>query len=407
MPDAALTQKDSTTFECSLGDTGISAHNIIGGSDPSKFIPNLNSSRWSDEAWINLNCPVVVSAGDILERTSRGHWKHGSADRIEWTHSDIRFSYFPLGENVLETCVEFAVQPSSNDIVFDIEQSGGFLWGLQDKLTSEEIIEGVDRPENVVGSYVVYFHKGNNQYRTGKFLHAYCWEVIDRSGRRERCIVEVVKVGGIAVQFVIHLPGQFMQNAIYPVVAMGMGDTFGYTSVGGSNTSLTEANGSNNAADLHTASSGDSIDEFHFYTWSPGSLGTFEIAAYDAGAGPTINGASRVAAAEAGTSNTPNSAGAWEDITGLSQGLVAGNIHFIAVAETSNDSKYYYDTPGGTYSTRDQTTTTSLADPWNEDATGTRRLSLWANVAAGGATVGKLVGGGLVNAGLVNRGLVN
>ena len=67
---AILEPINLTTFKTRLGDLdgkGASADIILGGNDPTKFIPNLNASKWDDEAWINLNLKNIQV---IIEKIS-------------------------------------------------------------------------------------------------------------------------------------------------------------------------------------------------------------------------------------------------------------------------------------------------------------------------------------------------
>jgi hypothetical protein len=100
----------------------------------------------------------------------------------------------------------------------------------QPELTPEEIAEGTDRPENVVGSYAVY-HKtkrdhviGQTNYATGKAFHIYRPKVWDADGNEIWAELSYAD-GTLSVT----VPQSFLDSAVYPV---RVDPTFGYTSLG-------------------------------------------------------------------------------------------------------------------------------------------------------------------------------
>ena len=43
--------KKDVPCKCTIGGAGVK----------DKFVPNINFNKWNDEAWLNINCPDVVS----------------------------------------------------------------------------------------------------------------------------------------------------------------------------------------------------------------------------------------------------------------------------------------------------------------------------------------------------------
>lgn len=194
----------------------------LGAKDSTLWVPNINASKWGDEAWINLNPRWFdVKESSISKFTDNA---------LETTVGDIKIKSWPLTENVLEYAVCFSSVPVVDSIIFEIQQSDGLEWSFQPALTDDEIQKGIFRPDRVVGSYAVYSRKKNNQYKTGKFAHFYRWECIDAKGNKSWC-GDCVKDSG---NLIIPLPVDWLKKAVYPVICMGAGDTIGYTTQGAS-----------------------------------------------------------------------------------------------------------------------------------------------------------------------------
>lgn len=98
-----------------------------------------------------------------------------------------------------------------------------------------DIYEGIERPDNVIGSYAVY-HKtkgGMNDalgmdYKCGKAFHVYRPEAIDNKGDKIWGLLHLDEQAGILT---ISIDQTWLDNAIYPVI---IDPTFGYTTSGGS-----------------------------------------------------------------------------------------------------------------------------------------------------------------------------
>jgi len=102
--------------------------------------------------------------------------------------------------------------------------------------TQQEIDEGAERPENVVGSYAVY-HKtkanhriGSTNYVTGKAFHIYRPKAIDANGMEEWA--ELNYLNGVLS---VTVPQKFLDEAVYPV---RIDPTFGYTTLGGTTVNI-------------------------------------------------------------------------------------------------------------------------------------------------------------------------
>lgn len=227
----ALAQADisKAVYTCILGDGDGKADASVrlGAEGTDIFVPNINSGKWNDEAWFNLN-PKWFTVG----RSATQDFKSNCA---EVTVGDVKIKSWPLNQGVLEYAVCFSSMPAMTSIPLEILHSGGLNFSFQPELTAKEIENHCVRPDNVVGSYAAYLGKKNNRYKTGKFCHLYRWECIDADGKREWCgPLEIDPIDSQTAMLSIPLPVDWLKTAKFPVVCMGAGDTFGYTSAGAS-----------------------------------------------------------------------------------------------------------------------------------------------------------------------------
>jgi hypothetical protein len=210
---------------------------------PDTFYPQAKISRWGiDEQNNEVNFslryvdnepgePVIEYEGKIVKYKK---------PKVEFHAYDLDPS--ELGEDGgLEVELQLNEKPDTNKFNFTI-QTKELDFFYQPPLTPEEIEQGAERPENVVGSYAVY-HKtkgGMNradgmEYKTGKAFHIYRPKVKDANG------VEVwgeLNIDEAKRELTVTVPQEFLDSAVYPVV---VDPTFGYTSVGGSAANIWKA----------------------------------------------------------------------------------------------------------------------------------------------------------------------
>jgi len=186
-----------------------------------KFVPNINLSRYNDEAWLNIN-PKSVFVGNEKPQIIN--------DKIELNIGTAIHRFYELDEKTFEYETEFLSRPGFNIIEFDLLFPEGLQAHYQPALTQDEIAQGANRPDNVVGSYAFYFHKQNNQYTTGKFCHWYYPYLTDADGKITRIADFIVDMATKKAHY--YLPKEWLNKAIYPVKLFGT--KLGRTDVGGS-----------------------------------------------------------------------------------------------------------------------------------------------------------------------------
>jgi hypothetical protein len=239
---------NDTTFL--IDDIGeIKPKTTIGGSKPDKFVPNINISYHDDEFYINLNRKYKIVTNEVANLSS---------DKIKQKIGKETDEYYVDENGRFKWDIVFDEIPSSMNIEWKIKSSTGISFYYQPPLSQDEIVEGVRRPDDVVGSYAVYCNKSHNKYKTGKLAHIYRPFVIDVNNKREWCELKIEN-GNLTIT----LPGFFMKEAAYPV---RLDPTFGYTSAGASETNYTSSNYPRGLVyDTYTAATGDTITKFTVY----------------------------------------------------------------------------------------------------------------------------------------------
>ncbi len=298
-------------------------------------------------------------------------------------------------------------KPVTNKVEFTLETQGlDFFY--QPVLTQEEIDGGASRPENVVGSYAVYASEqktnweGGKLYRTGKIGHIYRPKIIDSAGTEVWGDLHIEpaspSLGGNGI-LSITIPQDFLDNAVYPV-RHAAGLTFGYTTLGSSNSSY--------IADFNYSGGGKSEGRGGVVS-SPASNGTLSkisVGLDDEGTGVTSgNIKGFVNLVNGGGANSHTQIGA-----GSATGINLGTAHFVDVTLTGSivaSTNYILNAVGDSDSIPDGTAMSLCTDaggsvtvyfesklqydspesPWTQAAGSSQRYSIYATYTAAGGTV--------------------
>jgi len=221
---AEMQQINSTTFQApGLGD--VKPVVTIGGSAKNKFLPNVNNSFHDDEFFFNLNAVDDIVTDETATETS---------GVISQEISGSTHEYYIDDSGRLKWDKLFYSCPENMRVRFKVCKSVGVSFYYQGELTAEEIADGCERPDDIVGSYAVYCDKANNNYKTGKLCHIPCPFVIDASGNREWCVMLYTEINDTSGWLDITLPAEFMRSADYSVGAVRLDPTIGYTTAGAS-----------------------------------------------------------------------------------------------------------------------------------------------------------------------------
>jgi hypothetical protein len=194
---------------------------------------------WNDEETISIipQIPTAPTFG-ADEKIDRPFVKEAErpllSKQIQYREGDVTAFIEPREGTENEFDIDFTLhaKPETNVFEYKIDGAEQFDFFYQPPLTDEEIAEGAERPENVVGSYAVY-HKtkanhrvGDTNYATGKAFHIYRPKAIDANGAE--VWAELSYENGLLL---VTVPADFLEKAAYPVV---VDPTFGHTVLGAS-----------------------------------------------------------------------------------------------------------------------------------------------------------------------------
>jgi len=231
----------------------------------SNSAPSVQFSRWDGE--VKLEIKPVLSSAELKDKTLS--FKNEKI-KIATAKTDYRFYELPKdkvnAEGAYEIDAVLKEKPASNVISFDIKTEnldffyqpplnqenppqpslkGGSsppLGGVRGDLSCTETDcfdkDGktvTHRPENVVGSYAVYYKDGvsgdytalgGKNYMAGKAFHIYRPQIIDAQGNK---VWGELSVDTQNNKLAIAVPQDFLDKAAYPVI---VDPTFGYTTQG-------------------------------------------------------------------------------------------------------------------------------------------------------------------------------
>ena len=207
----------------SLGD------DLVIGESGNKFLPVIKANRWQ-ECSLGLLLPIAnLSTATI---TSASIKYENTAYAVEYREAPPKLGFNEFGG--LDQFITLKKRPPTNQIVYEYESSLISAYHQPAILTPDEIARNAYRPEHVQNSIVFYHatmsgnYVGGKEYRAGKIGSLYRMKAVDANGIWTWLDWSIVgsKIIGTVSQ-------AFLDNAKYPVVIMPVGDTFGYTSIGG------------------------------------------------------------------------------------------------------------------------------------------------------------------------------
>jgi len=299
---------------------------ILIGSKLDKFVPNINFNRWADECWLNINYPVSITTEKEIYST----------DAVEITDKNGEIhKFYMTPKDELEYEIILPIIPTSNKFTFNLAFSDGLNFYYQPELTNTEKMDCY-RPDNVIGSYAVYWDKKNNQYQTGKFCHIYRPHVTDAMGKSiwgELFIDPITKIMTIIID------DMWLSKATYPVI---IDPTIGYNVAGASQYALSVRTVVNR---FNCSASGDA-NPGTFYVYGKSTTSQSWLGgAYEVGDGD-ISGNAKLNSADAAL--VTSTSGAWVSGAVTWTGLTSGTDYFLAVACDAIGDTIYYDstTPG-------------------------------------------------------------
>jgi len=199
---------------------------LLGGK--TNFEPKLTIARWDSE----VEFSIVPKGLDLIETKDKNVKFKGDKIKFETPKVDYHLYELTEGEGGFEFEIILKEKPDTNVIEFTLVDKG-IKYFYQPELTQEEINFGAFRPENIIGSYIVYASEnktnlvGGKEYKTGQVGIIYRPKATDAEGNWtwEELSIE----NGLLT---IKIPQKFLDNAVYPIKSKGV--NFGYETLGAS-----------------------------------------------------------------------------------------------------------------------------------------------------------------------------
>ena len=190
----------------------------VGGSTD-LFEPEIEVSKW-DEISFKAKLRTKTNQSSILE------------DDIISTSNIKLYKHL---EKKLEFDISFSKKPKTNIIEFDIETEGLEFLYQPLTLSQHEIDNNCSRPDDVKGSYAVYYQNcppnilGGKVYGTGKVCHIFRPKIFDSTGA---WVWGELNIDVPNKLLTVTIPQGFLDNAEYPVT-QAAGLEIGWTGEGG------------------------------------------------------------------------------------------------------------------------------------------------------------------------------
>ena len=269
------------------------------------------------------------------------------------------------GDGGLKVDILLNEKPDTNCFSYQIEGWEQYNFYYQPALTEEEIANGDERPEEIVGSYAVYHktlknHKvGAENYATGKVAHIpypYVWEVDNEFLTKHRAESFDINNGVMNVC----VSQDFLDKAKYPV---RVDPTFGYTSIGATGGTANEIFCSSDDP-TNIATENGTVTSIFMYSgltgWGAGEFcraGIYLGTDADPDSGGFLSETSELEG---------DATSGWKELTGISQSITSGSLYSICGFRSPNTISYRSDTltsgggiqPTGTYPTWSALTST-------------------------------------------------
>lgn len=246
-------------------------------------------------------------------------------------------------------------KPATTTFCYQITGWESYDFFYQPPLSEEEVAQGAYRPEEIVGSYAVYhktlhdFEEGETNYETGKVMHIpypYIWSVNATSTTKHRAQDFSIKDGSMCVT----VAQSDLDTMEYPI---RIDPTFGYTSVGGTNTSLLANETAGNYYISPPDSGATSLSKISLYAQYRLSSDQYKGVLYDSSGNVVTNGT--------GSATNPPVAYGWTDSTFGTPPTITTNTSYGINVVMSSTTDYKYDTVTSAYGLYDSTN--SFASP--------------------------------------------
>lgn len=331
----------------------------VGGEDPAWFVPNVNASKWGDRVWLNMRSLDFEPVKDDATL----------ADQVTVTKDGVMQRWFIDADDRVQHDIIFAAKPRL-ELKFQLSYPDGLRFALQPALSAEEAAK-YPRPDNVEGSYAVYWRESNNEFQTGKFCHLFYPFLVDAHGARVRA--EQFVFDEPTKTLLLVLPGKWLDEAAYPVL---LDPDMGYASSGASYT----GDRYSIYASHDTPASAGTCGNAHAYVYNSGTSGvTCKLCVYTDDTGnnrPQAQLAAEVQCSIAASYDGEVSGAYTPDIT-LAK-------HWLGYTGSANAANVRYDADVANRGISYDLGSYDLPNPWPDAGTNsTARYSVWVDYSVG------------------------
>lgn len=347
----------------------------------SKFGPKLklNAFHPDELAWASLSLNMVGTLEPVK-----------TLDQISFSNDTLTSLWKPTGivkgfneRGGFDWLITIAKKPDVDYLNFDFD-SQKLIAYHQPELTAEEIADGAVRPEHVINS-VAFYHQtkgglvtptdASRFITTGKAGHLYRMIATDAKGTKVWCPWTIEK----GSQLRLWIDQAFLKTAVYPVVISPAGDTFGYTTAGGTVTDDPENRIRGSKFSAPADASLDSLTVYcRIYSGSVNSL-----------KGVLCNSSKAIVTNGVGGAVSMQTSAAWVTSTFSTKPSVTSSNDFFLMyihgnTSGSDDGIYAYDTGSTNQGLYDWSN--SYASPTNpsDGSASTDKWSVYATYTAGG-----------------------
>ena len=183
--------------------------------DLAKTEPAITFSKWNSEVAMKVTSldisPTTQGERALLSDTMK--WKDGAKE--VWAYPLAKVA--GMEDGGFELSIILNSKPATNVFSFAISGAENLIFYYQPALDADQIARGDTRPDNVVGSYAVYYSKrdhinGQTNYATGKAYHIYRPKVTDANS--SWVWADLSYSNGVLS---ITVPQSFLDSAVYPI----------------------------------------------------------------------------------------------------------------------------------------------------------------------------------------------
>jgi hypothetical protein len=341
-----------------------------------KTRPKIMLSKFGGELQMGVTYTGMQATGDRKFLSSE----------VDWSDGDQTMQVIPLAasstmeDGGYEINIVLNSKPASNVFNFSIDGADQLDFFYQPPLSDDQIKNGASQPENVVGSYAVYYKDHANHvenepnYATGKAYHIFRPLIRDADGAQAWGTLSYAE-GDLSVE----VPQDFLDHAVYPVL---VDPTFGYTTAGATFQRLGSGGVTSNIGSLfgtHGAATGETITKYSVNGACVNNLGSYaiQVSAYSISGGLPSS-----ILTTARTITISNNTQAWFDSAALTDALNGGVTYGVSIGNyaapncNGNDVGAYYDLTSGTQDSL--AASGALPSTWSSTGTESRQYSLYA-----------------------------